>query len=678
MNLKSILLKITADPEDAQRKLADVVQDLREFALLDVQARADVQTEAAKAKLEKLKAQFIAYSKQEPAAAVKIRMGRTLEQIERLEAKLAELDGRQVDVEVNVRRSLVDRAEQLGGRAGETIANAGPTAAVVPAAAGLTVALSGVAAGAAALGVAALGALGPIGAVIAATVQRAGELKGALSNLKAAFAGAFGRAATAVLAGVRSLLAGIVRLLSGRGVSRALSELGAAMARMLRAIGRTLGGAEMRRGFIELTQGATRLVRAFGSRVFGDFLKLFMRLATAAMPALLRVLGPLVDKLDGLANGTRNTRQLREQVTGAIEQFRSLIGDLATGARAFLTLGKIVAPILGAIATGFGYIATGVKAIIGLFSNRYVQAAAAVILGIVLALTGVGEAAGIAFAAVRAFFAGLSLLQKIIAAVAMLGALGGAFRAVGRAAARLASTVGAYATRAVQAIRDGLAAGIGTVGDIGRRIAGAFGTAIGAVTGFARTAWRDVIDFLTGKLDAAAGMGRSIGRAIARGFHAAIGGIVGIAKSVLNALITVLNSAIRGINKITPGKISLPGPIPDIPGIPDIPEIPKLALGALLTGPTVALAGEAGPEMVLPLTRADVMARIGQSIAAAIPAPAQLAFAGGLPAPGSGAAAARIGRQENHVHVSTPSGELPDGRYVGAQITRELERMGRG
>jgi hypothetical protein len=52
---------------------------------------------------------------------------------------------------------------------------------------------------------------------------------------------------------------------------------------------------------------------------------------------------------------------------------------------------------------------------------------------------------------------------------------------------------------------------------------------------------------------------------------------------MLNGVIGVINRVIRGINKVTPGKIKMPGPM-DIPGIKDIPQIPLLAAGGVTKG----------------------------------------------------------------------------------------------
>lgn len=77
-------------------------------------------------------------------------------------------------------------------------------------------------------------------------------------------------------------------------------------------------------------------------------------------------------------------------------------------------------------------------------------------------------------------------------------------------------------------------------------------------------------------------------------------------KAPLNAVIGAWNAL--GIPRVSiPGK-KLPGPIPDIPSIGfgpfPFPDIPKLALGGIVTRPTLIMAGEAGPEAVMPLSRA--------------------------------------------------------------------------
>ena len=71
----------------------------------------------------------------------------------------------------------------------------------------------------------------------------------------------------------------------------------------------------------------------------------------------------------------------------------------------------------------------------------------------------------------------------------------------------------------------------------------------------------------------------------------------GVIKTVVNGYIDLINLMIRGANMV-----KLPKWIPGIGGKGiNIPEIPNLAAGGIVTSPTIARIGEAGPEAVIPL-----------------------------------------------------------------------------
>jgi len=88
-----------------------------------------------------------------------------------------------------------------------------------------------------------------------------------------------------------------------------------------------------------------------------------------------------------------------------------------------------------------------------------------------------------------------------------------------------------------------------------------------------------------------------------------------IAKQLVNAIFGFINKQfIDRINKLLEFKIPLPG-LPDIRvNPPDIPRIPLLADGGIVTGPTLAMIGEAGPEAVVPLNRAGRMGLGGPNV----------------------------------------------------------------
>lgn len=101
----------------------------------------------------------------------------------------------------------------------------------------------------------------------------------------------------------------------------------------------------------------------------------------------------------------------------------------------------------------------------------------------------------------------------------------------------------------------------------------------------------------------------SIGKSLAAAFtgtvdaiKTAVSAYMGIYKGIFNAIAKAWNSTI--------GKLSfkVPSWVPGLGGKGfDVPNIPELANGGIVTGPTLALIGEAGPEAVVPLDRAGGM-----------------------------------------------------------------------
>ena len=75
--------------------------------------------------------------------------------------------------------------------------------------------------------------------------------------------------------------------------------------------------------------------------------------------------------------------------------------------------------------------------------------------------------------------------------------------------------------------------------------------------------------------------------------------VLGFYKSIFNGIATLWNNTV--------GKLSfkVPGWVPGLGGKGfDVPNIPMLAAGGIVTAPTLAMIGEAGPEAVVPLSRA--------------------------------------------------------------------------
>jgi phage-related protein len=159
--------------------------------------------------------------------------------------------------------------------------------------------------------------------------------------------------------------------------------------------------------------------------------------------------------------------------------------------------------------------------------------------------------------------------------------------------------------------------GLGTIGGaviqwIKNGVTGLAGAIWDKISGFA-SSLKTLVSENVG--DTLSGIGDYIIDKIVSGAKAVASGLVTALKSIINGAIKVVNAAIRGLN----GASSVINAI--IPGgdpVGRIPEIPKLARGGIVTQPTLALIGEAGPEAVVPLNGAREFGNITINIEAGL------------------------------------------------------------
>jgi hypothetical protein len=130
------------------------------------------------------------------------------------------------------------------------------------------------------------------------------------------------------------------------------------------------------------------------------------------------------------------------------------------------------------------------------------------------------------------------------------------------------------------------------------------------ISGFADALWQKV----KGVAEDVKDIGKNILGWIGDGIESAATGIANIAKGAVNVVIDGLNKAIGGINKAI-GLLNKVNPFDDVPRVPNIP---RLATGGIVTQPTLALIGEAGPEAVVPLNRAGAFGGITINIEAGL------------------------------------------------------------
>ena len=142
---------------------------------------------------------------------------------------------------------------------------------------------------------------------------------------------------------------------------------------------------------------------------------------------------------------------------------------------------------------------------------------------------------------------------------------------------------------------------------------------VSGVTGLGADIWDKIsgfVGFIKEKLgevkDNIVGFGSSIFEWIGTGITSAASGLGNILIGAVNKVIGFLNIGVAGVNKAI-DLLNKVNPFDDIGRLSNIPEIavPKGATGGIVTRPTLALIGEAGPEAVIPLNRTPGSSPLG-------------------------------------------------------------------
>lgn len=136
-----------------------------------------------------------------------------------------------------------------------------------------------------------------------------------------------------------------------------------------------------------------------------------------------------------------------------------------------------------------------------------------------------------------------------------------------------------------------------TFGALGS-ILNSFFFVVGSIWNAIKLVFQGVTDFITGVFT---GNWSLAWQGIVEVFSGIVSGLAAYMKAPLNGIIGMINAAIGGINSIS---IDIPEWVPEFGGQHfgvSIPQIPMLAKGGITNG--VSIAGEAGPEAVIPLKR---------------------------------------------------------------------------
>lgn len=118
--------------------------------------------------------------------------------------------------------------------------------------------------------------------------------------------------------------------------------------------------------------------------------------------------------------------------------------------------------------------------------------------------------------------------------------------------------------------------------------------------------WNNVIkptfEWVAGAVETVGGVFEDIFGGVADFIESTFKSIVGFVKAPINAIIDIINNMISGLNGL---RIDIPDWVPGEFGGKtigfNIPRIPKLAKGGYVDSSTLAVIGEAGPEVVTPL-----------------------------------------------------------------------------
>ena len=147
--------------------------------------------------------------------------------------------------------------------------------------------------------------------------------------------------------------------------------------------------------------------------------------------------------------------------------------------------------------------------------------------------------------------------------------------------------------------------------------------------------------------------GQMVGSAVGGAFKSAVNAVLSTIENVVNGFIGMINGVIGLINKI-PG-VSL--------GSVGYVSLPRLARGGIVDSPTVAMIGEAGKEVVMPLENTGFLQTMGRIVGGAV----VNALGGGLP---------QSGGFSGNGDIVIMVGGHEFGRVAIQEINREQERAG--
>ncbi|MEU5497993.1 hypothetical protein [Streptomyces griseofuscus] len=503
-------------------------------------------------------------------------------------------------------------------------------------------------------------ALGPVGAAVAQVLsaltpllplagQLVSVLAGALAPVLSLLAGLFAPiieelvgALMPVLPSLAQAFAVLVQALTplATGIGQALGQLIAGLAPVLGVLGQALAQVAA-----ALAPVITALVNAL-LPILPPLVQAFTAIVQAVIPLLpavaglvasvaplavllLQILGPIVQiaaafaswlvinavvpiiqgvvaVLTGLITGVTAVVTFIAQLPGLIISGLSVLGSLLASffTSLFTSIGQFVVTgfqtVVGFFTQLPGMILAGLQALPGLLLNLFTSAVAGIAIALLTLLAGI-------------VFTFTELPGRIASALASLGsfllnAFVSGFNAAASAISSFLSSAASFFAQLPGRIGSALAALPG-------RVASLFRSAGSSALSAASSAGSAVVSFFSGLPGRIASALSSVGSRIAGAFRSA----AGAARSAVSSLISGVVSLFSGLGSRIVGAIGNVGSqiMSKIKsGLPSsVRKYLPFASGGIVYGPTHALIGEAGPEVVIPLTRprraAELAARSG-------------------------------------------------------------------
>ena len=184
-------------------------------------------------------------------------------------------------------------------------------------------------------------------------------------------------------------------------------------------------------------------------------------------------------------------------------------------------------------------------------------------------------------------------------------------------------------------------------GDIFTRAYNAVTNAFSSIGSFFSGVWSTVQSIFVNA-------GQAVGSAVGGAFRSAVNAVLGTIENVVNGFIGMINGVL-GVIRNLPG-LGWVGSVSTV-------SLPRLARGGIVDSPTVAMIGEAGKEVVMPLENTGFLQTMGRIVGGAV----VNALGGGLP---------QSGGFSGNGDIVIQIGGHEFGRVAIQEINREQERAG--